>query len=168
MNQNKVYVYVCENNQRWQDVFMNIYLKVFGEKLQERDIQKNEFGKPICNSCFFSISHSKKLLALAFSKDIKIGIDIQISKLHTNPNKFIEKILTDEEKKTISQISKDNLIKYWTKKESIFKLNGNEKTFNPNKIQTDNYFFFEKEIHYDSDVYYLTIASKNQFNFIFI
>ena len=39
----------------------------------------------------------------------------------------------------ITDFSEKTLIKYWTRKESAFKLNGNEKTFNPNQIETNIY-----------------------------
>ena len=40
------------------------------------DITFNEHGKPLCDFCFFNISHSKSHVVCAFC-DVPIGVDIQ-------------------------------------------------------------------------------------------
>lgn len=164
----QVYVHLCKITTDWKEILKEKFLEIFNEKISDDDIIKNEFGKPMSNKTYFSISHSKDLLAIAFSKEIEIGIDIQICKLKTDAKKFANKILTQVEMQEITDFSEKTLIKYWTRKESAFKLNGNEKTFNPNQIETNIYHFFEKEIEFNNEVYYLSIASKSNCNFIFI
>lgn len=164
----QVYVHLCKITTDWKEILKEKFFEIFNEKISDEDIIKNEFGKPISGKTYFSISHSKDLLAIAFSKEIEIGIDIQICKLKTDAKKFANKILTPNEMQEINDFSAKTLIKYWARKESAFKLNGNEKTFNPNQIETKMHCYFEKEIEFDNKFYYLSIASKCKCNFIFI
>ncbi len=79
----------------------------------------NEFGKPISDSCFFNVSHSKG--AVVFVKDsLPIGIDIE--KIRPVKDKMKDYISSIEEKEYI----KDDIsfFEIWTSKESLSKTIG--------------------------------------------
>ena len=79
----------------------------------------NEFGKPLSESCYFNISHSKGVVV--FIKDhVPIGIDIE--QIRSAGQAMIDYISSEEEKEYI----KDDLNFYeiWTNKESLTKAIG--------------------------------------------
>ncbi len=83
------------------------------------EYQLNKYGKPICKSCYFNISHSKG--ALVFVKDDKeIGIDIE--KIRKVDDKLVDYISSKEERKYIN--NEINFYEIWTSKESLVKAIG--------------------------------------------
>ena len=79
----------------------------------------NEFGKPLSESCYFNISHSKGVVV--FIKDhVPIGIDIE--QIRSAGQAMIDYISSDEEKEHIKEDS--NFYEIWTNKESLTKAIG--------------------------------------------
>jgi phosphopantetheinyl transferase len=101
------------------------YLAFIVDGLLPKDIVKDEFGNPYCESgqVQFSISHSKMYAAYASHHD-PIGIDVQI--LDERVKKIAPKFTSEEElnhlPENISEEDKNHLI--WTVKEAVFKLYG--------------------------------------------
>ena len=89
------------------------------------DFSYNEMGKPFFENALFnfSISHSNKILIVAFSKN-NIGADIQF--LLPFKNEVAHLVCNDDELKIIANSKNPDLefTKLWTKKESIVKLYG--------------------------------------------
>ena len=79
--------------------------------LGEREIFKNENGKPYCDDVFFNVSHSGKYVVLATANS-EIGIDIE--KIRDTEKIHSAKGFT----------SKEEFFEMWTKKESIIKYLG--------------------------------------------
>ena len=85
-------------------------------------IAKTENGKPYLQtldntSLFFSISHTRELLFIAFS-DKNIGIDTEKLTRDINYQAIIKKFTTEEQ----NQIqTKNDFLHYWTAKESTVK-----------------------------------------------
>lgn len=93
--------------------------------------KKNKWDYP---NVFLSASHCKNNVVVAISL-APIGIDIeQIGNKLLNKSIF-QRILTKNEAKKYPQYNNIDLLKLWTKKEAIFKMNGVKK-FIPNKIDT--------------------------------
>lgn len=83
------------------------------------DYQINEYGKPISDSCYFNISHSKGVVV--FVKDsLPLGVDIE--KIRPVEDNFIDYISSKEEKEYIK--SPTNFYEIWTNKESLIKNTG--------------------------------------------
>ena len=79
----------------------------------------NEFGKPISDSCYFNISHSKG--AVVFVKDeVPIGVDIE--KIRPVEDNLIDYISSKEEKEYI--VDETSFFEIWTNKESLTKAMG--------------------------------------------
>ena len=87
-------------------------------------IRFNEHGKPLCDFCFFSISHSENRVVCAFC-DFPIGIDIQkiVDVEHREKYRFFNR----EECFYVNQkngFSARNYIEIFTKKEAAVKMLG--------------------------------------------
>lgn len=76
----------------------------------------NEFGKPISDSCYFNISHSKGVVVFV-KDDLPIGVDIE--KIRQVENNLIDYISSVDEKEYIK--NKTNFFEIWTNKESLTK-----------------------------------------------
>lgn len=120
--------------------------ELFGIENLEVDFTEN--GKPITNSFFFSISHSEKLVACAFS-DKPIGLDVQnIRYIAINDHIpfFTDKDINYIKSCESGQI--DRFFEVFTKKEALVKLYGAKLT-DCNKLSTKNISFnFFKEDNY--------------------
>lgn len=96
-------------------------------------------GKWCCDKLYFSLSHSRDAVAVAVSND-RCGVDIEalerFRSRYSDPallDKMYSKICSPEE--NVSVQSPDDLIKIWTKKESIYKCFGTER-FQPKSINS--------------------------------
>ena len=124
-------------------------------------IRYDESGKPFINSDLnISISHSKFMAAIVFSKNNKAGIDIEHkeNKIINIQNKF----LNDSEKlENEYQSNVDYLTMIWTAKESIYKALGIKGvSFSDNIIIKD----INKNKGYG---YYINGKEKHKFDLIF-
>ena len=124
-------------------------------------IRYDESGKPFINSDLnISISHSKFMAAIVFSKNNKAGIDIEHkeNKIINIQNKF----LNDSEKlENEYQYNVDYLTMIWTAKESIYKALGIKGvSFSDNIIIKD----INKNKGYG---YYINGKEKYKFDLIF-
>ena len=132
--------------------------KSMNKKIDELVFEKNEFGKWLTKDFFFSISHSKDVVAVAISSE-EVGVDIE---LLTKP-KRIERILTEEEKELFCKLKEDKreefLIEKWSQKESVFK-RSNSKGFCPSKINTLKEKVSSKKILIGGNEYILSVATK--------
>ncbi len=133
--------------------------KSFGLKSEKLNFQKKENGQWVCDTCYFSLSHSENIVAVAVS-NYPIGIDVEIIKPHSDD--VAKRIFTEGELQEFLQLDKkertDFFVKKWTQKESIYKKDGGE-AFEPKKIEDFN---GESRIINDNErSYYLSIASSN-------
>lgn len=102
------------------------------KNIDDVKIFKSASGKWLSNELCFSLSHSEDLVAVAVSS-LPVGVDCE--KVDGKKREFLLKTLTEKEKKGGFELSDGNLISLWTKKESIFKIEGNG-VFNPKSIDT--------------------------------
>lgn len=111
----------------------------FGIDIDNENIEKNEFGKPILSSgrFYFSISHSKNLVAVVVDKT-EVSIDVQnISKY----NKKIAKKLFKKSQNIFLTLSLNKnylFTKYWCKLECNIKYYGSIKKMRENLINKGN------------------------------
>lgn len=110
----------------------------FGFCFKEMKFNLNEHGRWECDKCFFSLSHSKNVVAAAVS-DGPVGVDIEFME-RSFSDKLYKKILTEKEISEYINMEKSEqknyLIKKWTAKESLFKI-GESKVFHPKELQND-------------------------------
>lgn len=141
--------------------------RTFGYKISNLTFEKTKSGKWTSPTCFFSISHSEKAVAVALSRKT-IGVDVEI--LRPTKNGFIEKVLTKTEKGEFSSIPETEQTEYligkWTEKESIFKTFG-ENRFQPAKIETAKYEVKSKKISVLGEEYMLSVAGETLGNLRF-
>jgi phosphopantetheine--protein transferase-like protein len=132
-----------------------------GIKIKNIDMFKNKNGKWFCNECFFSLSHTKGLVAVAISKK-PVGIDIEIfeRKVH---EKLHEKVFTSSEFEKYNSLSEQDkeqfFVKTWCSKESIFK-KSDEEHFRPNSLETDKEVVVDF-IEMNGLVYCYAVASQD-------
>ena len=115
-----------------------------------KDILFSPLGKPYVThpDIFFSVSHSKNLVACIFSQ-VETGIDIEASRKVPNPviTRFFNK--TEKEK---------DPLEIWTKKEALSKAFGSGLT---NKIlKTD---VSENSVRFLNDTYYFKTVAINEY-----
>ena len=110
----------------------------FGFDFKEMKFNLNEQGRWECDKCYFSLSHSNNVVAVAVS-DSLVGVDIESSNRSVSDTLY-KKILTDKEISEYINMEKSEqknyLIKKWTAKESLFKM-GESKVFHPKELQND-------------------------------
>ena len=105
------------------------------KSIKTLNFSKQDGGKWICDKCSFSLSHTEGALAVAVSR-APVGVDIEpISK---DVSHIAERFLTDEEYSayiTAEGDKNEQLLKVWTKKESLFKKSGG-KALMPKTLNT--------------------------------
>lgn len=122
------------------------------------DITFNKHGKPLCDFCHFSISHSEGSVVCVLSNN-PIGVDIQKIKVIKQRNKY--KLFNKRENDYVNQngdlVSK-RYIEIFTKKEAAIKMLGRSLS-EAGMVDTfsDNYCF---KTQYDKD-FILTVCQKN-------
>ena len=115
----------------------------------------NEFGKPISDSCYFNISHSKG--AVVFVKDeVPIGVDIE--KIRPVENNLIDYISSVEEKEYIKD--ETSFFEIWTNKESLTKAIG---TGIKEKIKEIPGLPINDKKNYKDKVFYSKTATYKEF-----
>ncbi len=90
--------------------------------------------------CYFSLSHSGNIVAVAVSNR-PVGVDIELiapfaqktESTFISPQKFAEKICAKEELASLPDFAPETLTKVWTQKESQFKKTG-ARSFWPRKV----------------------------------
>lgn len=121
-------------------------------------------GKWGCKECFFSLSHSENIVAVAVSTS-PVGMDIETATRIVSPN-LSKKILTQNELEAFKSIDKkqqsEYLLKKWCAKESIFKAK-NEKVFHPKDIETEKYICQGKSLIDNKQLFY-AVATKHPEN----
>ncbi len=137
------------------------------KEVYDTDITKVQFylgenGKWTCDKCYFSISHSDGIVAVAIDNQ-PVGIDIENMQNAKFTQKLANKILTDEE--FLSFINNGekalHLCQYWCNKEALFKKCGIG-VFVPQNIQTEgiNDNICSYIIHVDDKKFYLALANN--------
>ena len=88
-----------------------------------KGLKKDNYGKPsLSNSNYhISLSHKFPYVAVIFDKK-KCGVDIE--KIDNRVRKIKSKFLSDEENLVVGESLK-KLVKYWSMKETAYKVNGN-------------------------------------------
>lgn len=134
----------------------------FGYEMQSLNLSKNENGKWICPSCFFSISHSENAVAVAVAR-CAVGVDIQSLDISTPLGGFRKKILTPSEEEELLELggkSEDQfLLTKWSQKESIFK-SLDQKHFKPSTLDTKDHPTASKELTVGNTRYVLSATGK--------
>ena len=107
-----------------------------GLKMEKLQFSKTEAGKWSCKECFFSLSHSEDVVAVAVSKK-PVGVDIEWLERQISL-KIGDRVFTDAERKQAE--SAENITQFiltkWTAKESLFKAS-NETVFRAGDWETD-------------------------------
>lgn len=94
--------------------------RIYGKERFE--IKYNKNGKPLCDFCFFSISHSGDFAAAAVS-DKPIGVDIQISDGFKKREKYM--LFSPAENEFVNAKDPENrFYTIWTCKEAYIKAEG--------------------------------------------
>lgn len=144
---------------------LNMYLP---NKIDLRNIQYNQFGKPYIDNCKidFNISHSGDYIVCAFANEMKIGVDIE-KKREIDLN-YYKEAMSNAENVYInkSENSIDSFLKIWTCKESILKAEGIGLNYPLDKINicvNSNIIIFNNNIWYINYInidpqYYLCLA----------
>ena len=132
----------------------------------DEEIVRSKNGKPYLKSgkLFFSVTHTKNRLFIAFSSE-NVGIDAEHKTRKTNASALMKKFAL-EEQNSIS--SSADFLRLWTKKESVVKYVGGSIVKDLKKIVClhDKAYFDGKELpclltELEFDGYILSVCGKN-------
>ena len=133
----------------------------FGYRMEDLRFEKNGNGKWVCDKCELSLSHCDGAVAVAVSR-APVGIDVETAR-PLSRERFAELILTEKEKEcygTLEDADRERfLIALWTKKESLFKRDG-EKHFSPSAIDTTVAKVCCGILKIDEREYFLSVATE--------
>lgn len=149
--------------------------KVFVWKLLERALQdfysppnmavltKDVNGKWGGLDLQFSLSHSKDVLAVAIS-DSAVGVDVQVERPLKNSH-VLKKVFSEFEMSGFSKFNDarktSEIIKLWTKKESMFKMLGESNFLSVAKsLDVTNVHTFDFELGVDK--YHLSVSGNGE------
>ena len=153
----------CKNEEKKKEKYSAWKLLQFaiekevGEKIENIQFAKDKNGKWKCDKCYFSLSHSACVVAVAISYD-SVGVDIEKNREIKTP--IYKKILSDSEIKEMEQAQDKNeyILKKWTQKESVFK-EQEKQDYNLKKADTKNSKTFT--ILQNNIEYFVSVATKN-------
>ncbi len=132
----------------------------FNINFNNLNFEKQSSGKWICDGLSFSLSHSHNAVAVAVSNGM-VGLDIELLQPPMNAKTY-KKILSALEQVEYENLSGDvateYLINKWTKKESVFKLNG-ENAFLPTSIQNPSAHALTVQL--GDEKYCIAVSTKN-------
>ena len=121
-------------------------------------IEFNQHGKPNCDFCFFSVSHSEEQVVCGFS-DQPIGVDVQ--KITSIKSREKYRFFSQKESDYVNQNGKFNPQKYieiFTKKEAAVKMLGLPLSQCAQIDTFSNEYTFKTDL---LDDYIITICTKN-------
>ena len=135
-------------------------LHTFGRPLSDFVLTKTENGKWLCDSFFFSLSHTDAALAVAISGR-SVGVDIECKRFRA-PSRAAKKILTPTELDAyLKAQDKDRfLVSMWTAKESIFKMLGGA-VFLPHTINVSDFFVLTDTARVGSENCTFSVAAES-------
>ena len=94
-------------------------------ELGVKNLRYEENGKPGCDNCYVSISHSGDYIAVCKS-DLPIGIDIECLDKDINWHRLADRYFSPDELDFLSlSPCKETFLEIWTKKEALSKISGN-------------------------------------------
>lgn len=128
-------------------------------KIQEdfKSYKKSKNGKPLNKNYCLSISHTNNLVAVGISK-CNLGIDLENVNQKQNIERIKNAILACGEKFSNQNI--EEVYSVWTKKEAIFKFNG-DKVFNPKQVNFNTIPTKTIDFEFDGLKYVLSVASED-------
>lgn len=137
----------------------------YGKGVKDFNFSVNGNGKWTChNGVEFSLAHCGNVVAVAVC-NYAVGVDVEsISSFerHVDDTDFIERILTDSEQQVLRdtpvQRRAEILARFWTKKESLFKLQGG-KTFVPRCVDTTENPAHSQLLTVNGEQYVLSVAT---------
>ncbi len=127
-----------------------------GLQCKKLHFEKKENGQWTCKDCYFSLSHSGNLVAVALST-APVGIDVE--KVAPHAEGVVQKVLSDSERQTYNRLAEgektDFFIEKWTQKESVYK-KGTKGTFSPRLIE--RFLGESRVIELNGNRYFLSVA----------
>ena len=137
----------------------------YGVGVDHFDFTISDNGKWCCNGVYFSLTHCDNVVGVAVCNS-PVGVDIEAVASfirHVDNDGFVERVLTDSEqsvlKKTPLNHRVETLARFWTQKESIFKMRDSA-TFVPNTIDTVKNFSCSQLVTLAEQTYMLSVATQ--------
>ena len=106
--------------------------------------EKTKEGKWICPACFFSLSHSENIVAVALSENT-VGVDVE--KIRPVNSSVLKKLVNEK-------ASVEEFFKKWTEKESVFKAFGRK--------YGGNYFLQTQTLPLEEEKYVLSVVTEEE------
>lgn len=122
------------------------------------EITFNEYGKPLCDFCYFNISHSEEQVVCVVS-DAPVGVDIQ--RVKTITPRAAYKFFNNRENSYVNQnenLISTRYIEIFTKKEAAVKMLGLSLAHAGSIDTFSNEYSFKTQ---ETDGFYLSVCQKN-------
>ena len=137
----------------------------YGKGVKDLNFYIDDSGKWNCsNGVYFSLAHCNNVVAVAMCNHC-VGVDVESVENfvgHVNDEKFTGRVLTEGEQKLLQNVPierrAETLAEMWTKKESIFKLQGG-KAFVPKSIDTANVATHSQLLTINGEQYALSVVT---------
>lgn len=147
-----------------KEKLISYYLK----KTYVGDFYIGEHGKPMSDNMYFNISHSKEVIVLVTSKNIPVGVDVEVIKERREP---LVRYVANEKEYDFIQSDLD-FIKIWTSKESLMKCLGTGLDMNMKIIPSfpfegcksfEEQYYYSKMLEVEDFVICITLKGKDNF-----
>lgn len=133
-----------------------------GISMRDATPRKNDNKKWVSDACFFSLSHSGDVVAVAVS-DAPIGVDVEGTE-RERYEMIADHIFSDAERAHYEALEENAKMRFvmqaWTQKESLFK-RADECVFAPKSYDVLKADVQTHEICVDGRSYFLSVASEN-------
>lgn len=128
--------------------------KLFGITAEKLNLRHLQSGKPVCDGCYCSVSHSGNFVAVAIGKK-PVGVDLQRFS-GAKIEDIAKKVFTEKEKAvfTSTENKTDEFYFIWCKKEALWKSLKKQPITVATVETTDNPFTLKKLV-LDGENYYL-------------
>ena len=143
---------------------------------EQIEIAAHSNGKPFVKhqhksmTLHFSLSHSDKMIALAFQKNHPLGVDIEKIQQADKYENVIQQYFTSDEQKQIAHSDNAAFFKIWTQKEAIGKVSGLGIANLPENTIPENYeistvsldeYILSTCFFIDNEIRFMTINVQN-------
>lgn len=111
-----------------KSILFNNLSHYLGKTVTAKDLKKNVNGKPQVEGVYFSVSHSKKKLVHAFSREGNLGVDIEYMDTNRRVMALAKRYFHREEFQWLNTLSSKQSVtmfyNLWSRKESVCKAQG--------------------------------------------
>lgn len=137
----------------------------FNKEYNPKNVYKDKRGKPKMDELYLSVSHTSELVCVAISK-YNIGVDIEKIAEHKSLDPIKNHILSENEQ--AENMTFEDVLSLWTKKEAIYKFDDGIESYVPTKIDTSKYQVKTVKLNYNEETFIISVSADSVVNVNFL